>query len=52
MPVNRISATLAEAGRQAVFAAVQTTCQKLPSLIDLTMEETNHFSTALAARDA
>jgi hypothetical protein len=39
MPVNRISATLGEAERQAVFAAIQTIRQKLPFLIDLTPEE-------------
>jgi hypothetical protein len=33
---NRVSATLGEAERQAVFAAIQTIRQKLPFLIDLT----------------
>jgi hypothetical protein len=39
MPVNRISASLGEAERQAVLAAVQTIRQKLPFLLDLTPEE-------------
>jgi len=39
MPVNRVSAQLGEAERQAVFAAIQTIRQKLPFLIDLTPEE-------------
>src|SRR5215207_3256656 len=39
MPVNRISATLGEAERQAVLDAVQTIRTKLPFLIDLTPEE-------------
>ena len=37
--VNRVSAQLGEAERQAVFAAIQTIRQKLPFLIDLTPEE-------------
>jgi hypothetical protein len=39
MPVNRISANLGEAERQAVLAAIQTIRQKLPFLLDLTPEE-------------
>ena len=39
MPENRVSASLGEAERQAVFAAIQTIRQKLPFLIDLTPEE-------------
>ena len=34
MPVNRISATLGEAERQAVIAAIQTIRQKLPDRSD------------------
>jgi hypothetical protein len=39
MPENRVSATLSEADRQAVLAAIQTIRQKLPFLVDLTPEE-------------
>jgi hypothetical protein len=39
MQVNRISAQLGEVERQAVFAAIETIRQKLPFLIDLTIEE-------------
>ena len=39
MPDNRVSATLSDADRQAVLAAIQTIRQKLPFLIDLTTDE-------------
>lgn len=39
MPENRISASISEADRQAVFAAVETIREKLPFLIDLTPEQ-------------
>lgn len=39
MPENRVSATLSEADRQAVLAAVETIRQKLPFLISLTPEQ-------------
>lgn len=39
MPDNRVSATLSDADRQAVLAAIQTIRQKLPFLIDLSPEE-------------
>jgi hypothetical protein len=39
MQENRVSASLGEAERQAVFAAIETIRQKLPFLIDLTPEE-------------
>lgn len=39
MPENRVSASLSEADRQAVLAAVQTIRQKLPFLIDLSPDE-------------
>jgi hypothetical protein len=39
MQDNRISATLSDADRQAVLAAINTIRQKLPFLIDLTPEE-------------
>ncbi len=37
--MNRISATLTPADRQAVIAAIATIKEKLPFLIDLTLEE-------------
>ena len=39
MPDNRVSATLGEADRQAVLAAIDTIRTKLPFLIDLSPEE-------------
>ncbi|HEY0376429.1 MAG TPA: hypothetical protein VGC87_05670 [Pyrinomonadaceae bacterium] len=39
MQDNRISATLSDADRQAVMAAINTIRQKLPFLIDLTPDE-------------
>ncbi|HWS88432.1 MAG TPA: hypothetical protein VN282_15780 [Pyrinomonadaceae bacterium] len=39
MPDNRISATLSEADRQDVLAAIATIREKLPFLIDLTPEQ-------------
>lgn len=39
MPDNRVSASLSEADRQAVLAAVQTIRTKLPFLLDLTPDE-------------
>ncbi|MGB8507327.1 MAG: hypothetical protein WCD76_02890 [Pyrinomonadaceae bacterium] len=39
MPDNRVSATLSDADRQAVLAAIGTIKQKLPFLVDLTTEE-------------
>jgi hypothetical protein len=39
MPENRVSASLNDADRQAVLAAVQTIRQKLPFLVDLTPDE-------------
>jgi hypothetical protein len=39
MPDNRVSASLSAADREAVLAAVQTIRQKLPFLIDLSIEE-------------
>jgi hypothetical protein len=39
MQENRISATLSDADRQAVMAAINTIRQKLPFLIDLTPED-------------
>jgi hypothetical protein len=39
MPDNRVSASLSDADRQAVLAAVQTIRQKLPFLVDLSPEE-------------
>jgi hypothetical protein len=39
MTDNRVSATLSEADRQAVLAAVETIRQKLPFLVDLSPEQ-------------
>lgn len=39
MPVNRISAALTAADRDAVLAAIKTIRQKLPFLVDLTPDE-------------
>ncbi|MBD2022004.1 hypothetical protein H6F43_17635 [Leptolyngbya sp. FACHB-36] len=39
MPANQISATLTQADRDAVLAAIATMKQKLPFLMDLTTEE-------------
>ena len=39
MPENRVSASVSEADRQAVLAAIETIRQKLPFLINLTSEQ-------------
>ena len=39
MPENRVSASVSEADRQAVLAAIETIRTKLPFLIDLTPEQ-------------
>lgn len=39
MPENRVSASISEADRQAVLAAIETIRTKLPFLIDLSPEE-------------
>ena len=39
MPDNRVSASLSDADREAVLAAIQTIRQKLPFLVDLSPEE-------------
>lgn len=39
MPDNRISATLPQADREAVMQAIATIREKLPFLVDLTIEE-------------
>jgi hypothetical protein len=39
MPENRVSASINEADRQAVLAAIETIRQKLPFLINLTPEQ-------------
>ncbi len=39
MPDNRVSASLSATDREAVLAAIQTIRQKLPFLIDLSVEE-------------
>jgi hypothetical protein len=39
MPANQISATLTQADRDAVLTAITTIKQKLPFLLDLTIEE-------------
>jgi hypothetical protein len=39
MPENRVSATLSDADRQAVLAAVNTIREKLPFLVDLSPDE-------------
>ena len=39
MPDNRISATLSQADQQAVLSAINTIREKLPFLIDLSLEE-------------
>ncbi len=39
MPVNRVSATLSQPDKDAILAALQTIKQKLPFLVDLTVDE-------------